>query len=87
MFSYGSGATAELFYLKLQPNYEKAIGKQNFLTIINQRRKADFPTYERLMGGYEHREKSLNFTTTIPNSRHRFVLTGILNGHREYLKR
>jgi 3-hydroxy-3-methylglutaryl CoA synthase len=87
MFSYGSGATAELFYLKLQPNYEQVINKQNFLTIINQRRKADFQTYERLMGGYEHREKSLNFTTTIPNIRHRFVLTGILNGHREYLKR
>jgi hydroxymethylglutaryl-CoA synthase len=87
MFSYGSGATAESFSITLQPNYEKAINKAHFLTMISQRRKADFATYERLMAGYEHREKSLNFTTTIPNSKHRFVLTGILNGHREYLKR
>jgi hydroxymethylglutaryl-CoA synthase len=87
MFSYGSGATAESFSITLQPNYEKVINKASFLTALTQRRKADFATYERLMAGYEHREKSLNFTTTIPNSKHRFVLTGILNGHREYLKR
>jgi hydroxymethylglutaryl-CoA synthase len=87
MFSYGSGATGESFYLTLQPSYEKVIDKKALLTIIHQRRKADFSTYERLMTGYEHREKSLNFTTTIPNSRHRFVLSGIVNGHREYLRR
>jgi hydroxymethylglutaryl-CoA synthase len=87
MFSYGSGATGESFSITLQPNYEKAMNKTSFLTTLSQRRKADFTTYERLMSGYEHREKSLNFTTTIPNSRHRFVLTGILNGHREYLRR
>lgn len=87
MFSYGSGATGETFFLTLQPNYEKVIDKKAFLSLVNQRRKADFSTYERLMTGYEHREKSLNFTTTIPNSKHRFVLTAIVNGHREYLKR
>ena len=87
MFSYGSGATAETFYLTLQPTYEKVLMKADWLTIIQQRRKADFTTYERLMSGYEHREKNLNFTTTMPKSKHRFILTTIVNGHRDYIRR
>lgn len=45
MYSYGSGATAEIFTLKLMKNYEKYI--DNYDLILSERVKLDIEEYEK----------------------------------------
>ena len=84
MFSYGSGAIGERFYLTIQPTYEQGFFKDQLLQFFTQRERVDFETYVSLMETYRTRERALEFTAPDIESRQRFSLVSIHNGHRAY---
>lgn len=84
MFSYGSGATGETFYLRLTSSYEQTFDRHHFLSLVSQRRRVDIQTYESLMQTYAFKEKSLDYQAPSASNSHRFQLEKIVQGHREY---
>lgn len=58
MYSYGSGATAEMFTLKLSENYEKYI--DNYFDILDKRIKLDIDEYENKFLNKVDYEKKYN---------------------------
>jgi hydroxymethylglutaryl-CoA synthase len=85
MFSYGSGATGEMFGLKLVPGYQTQIPKDIFLSSITNRQRVEFSQYQDLMSTYAEKEKALEYEPRLPqNKGHRYVLVAIRSGHRYY---
>jgi hydroxymethylglutaryl-CoA synthase len=84
MFSYGSGAMAEFFYLHIVDGYQKQLNNTKQESIIHDRLSVGMSRYKELMTIYSMKEKSLNFLPENTSTNHRFILKEIKNGHRYY---
>jgi hydroxymethylglutaryl-CoA synthase len=87
MFSYGSGAIGERFYLTIQPTYDQGFFKEELLAAFTRRERVSFETYVSLMETYRTRERALEFTAPEIELRQRFALAHIRQGHREYVSK
>lgn len=86
MFSYGSGAIGERFYLSILPSYKDGFFAQELLTYFSNRQRVDFSTYHNLMEIYSAREKALEYQAPEPNPEQHFALKAIVRGHRQYIR-
>ncbi|CAK1232905.1 hydroxymethylglutaryl-CoA synthase [Fructobacillus tropaeoli] len=83
VFSYGSGAEAELFSLKVQENFQSAIASQDVDGMLADRRQLSVSEYEDVFNSqlFDYR---VDVTTAGPENAGLCQFVGWQNGHRQY---
>jgi hydroxymethylglutaryl-CoA synthase len=83
VFSYGSGAEAELFSLKVQENFQSAIASQNVDGMLADRRQLSVSEYEDVFNSQLF-DYQVDVTTAGFENAGLCQFVGWQNGHRQY---